>query len=99
MMGPMMLGPYGNNQLPPRIQAAFAFLYYARSVSNPQPVGLMQGDMQPDGDELDVDEKGVRQASLDVLRNFINGELTFEDPHCKAPEFDDDEDTREMEMA
>ncbi len=82
--------PPATEQVPPRVKVAFQALHYCRSVSDPTSVGLPAYESQPR--PLTPMERGVETAALNLVRNFLNGEIDFatEAPaqleHSETPE-------------
>lgn len=57
-------------QLPPRVRAAFAFVNFALHVTRPC-------DAEVTPRPLNEGEKAVEAAALEVLRNYLNGEMSY----------------------
>lgn len=65
------------DQIPPQVEVAFRAVAYCRSLTDPQSIGLPP--VASRSRSLTPMELGVESAALNVIRNYLNGEMTFRD--------------------
>ena len=81
--------PHSDNPIPPRVQAAQAFLNFALRIREPalfsvSDVPLARNDLSPR-------EQTTYEAALNVLLLYFRGEMDFGDvPSIRVKEDDDD---------
>jgi hypothetical protein len=71
--------PQSECVIPGKIQAAQTFLYYCQAVESNNACGALPGDAPRAGGELSSLENVTKNAALDLLRNYFNGEIDFAD--------------------
>lgn len=81
-MNPEFLPPPPSlNEVPAQIDVAFRVLFYCRSVSDPVSLAASGQESSPRGQlghsrrPLNPLEKGAENAALNLLRNYLSGEL------------------------
>lgn len=75
-------------ETPPKIDVAFRALAYCRSITDPGSVGLMAPARPQSGGPIQLMpfrrlselEQGVEAASLNLIRNWLNGETDLLPP-------------------
>ena len=72
---PRHLPPGFLNQVPAKIEIAFRALAYCRSVSDPHSVQGPDSGLAHGGRRLTSLEKGMEASALNLVRNYLNGEL------------------------
>jgi len=79
------MGRLDDTTLPPRVRAAFEFLYHARQVTE-------QLDASIPARSLSTLEKSVEGAALRTLQQYLLGEMDFAEPSApqvQAPKKDE----------
>jgi hypothetical protein len=66
--------PHDLNATPAKIEVALRALGYCRSLTDPQSMGLPTSSCRPTR-SLTALERGVESAALNVLRDYLNGEI------------------------
>ena len=66
--------PHDLNATPAKIEVALRTLGYCRSLTDPQSVGLPTSSCRPTR-SLTALERGVESAALNVIRDYLNGEI------------------------
>lgn len=78
---PLQALPSNLDEVPAKIDVALRMLHYCRSVTDPQSVGLAGqqrgalGHVARSGRALTQLEKGAENAALNLLRNYLTGEV------------------------
>ncbi len=71
-------GPcFTGDEIPPQVEIAFRAVAYCRSLTDPQSVGIAPAALPSRA--LTPMELGVESAALNVIRNYLNGEMTYRD--------------------
>lgn len=65
------------DETPPQVEVAFRAIAYCRSLTDPQSVGIPPSGLPSRA--LTRMELGVESAALNVIRNYLNGEMTYRD--------------------
>jgi hypothetical protein len=65
------------DEIPPQVEIAFRAVAYCRSLTDPQSIGLPP--VASRSRSLTAMELGVESAALNVIRNYLNGEMTYRD--------------------
>jgi hypothetical protein len=65
------------DEIPPQVEIAFRAIAYCRSLTDPQSVGIPPSGLPSRA--LTRMELGVESAALNVIRNYLNGEMTYRD--------------------
>lgn len=74
---PSHLPPRFLSQVPIKIEIAFRALGYCRSVSDPHSVQAAESCMPLGGRQLSTLEKGMEASALNLVRNYLNGEMSL----------------------
>ena len=94
MQFPIQVPVLSPEQTPPQVEVAFRAVAYCRSLADPQSVGLPPSARQ--SRSLTPMELGVESAALNVIRNYLNGEMTFRDYTSMAETASDDSPTPKL---
>jgi hypothetical protein len=79
---------FSPNEIPPQVEIAFRAVAYCRSLTDPQSIGIPSSEVPSRA--LSPMELGVEAAALNVIRNYLNGEMTYRDYTAKfEPEADE----------
>ncbi len=65
------------NEVPPQVEIAFRAVAYCRSLTDPQSLGIAPSALPSRA--LTPMELGVESAALNVIRNYLNGEMIYRD--------------------
>lgn len=68
---------FSPDQIPPQVEIAFRAIAYCRSLTDPQSVGIPPAGLPSRA--LTPMEIGVETAALNLIRNYLNGEMTYRD--------------------
>jgi len=66
---------FSPDEVPPQVEIAFRAIAYCRSLTDPQSVGIAPSALPSRA--LNPMELGVESAALNVIRNYLNGEMTY----------------------
>jgi len=77
MQFPIQVPVLSPEQIPPQVEIAFRAVAYCRSLTDPQSIGLPP--VASRSRALTPNELGVESAALNVIRNYLNGEMTYRD--------------------
>jgi len=72
---PRRIPPGFLNEVPVKIEVAFRALAYCRSVSDPHSIQHADPALPAIGRRLTGLEKGVEASALNLVRNYLNGEI------------------------
>jgi hypothetical protein len=94
MQFPIQVPVLSPEQTPPQVEVAFRAVAYCRSLTDPQSVGLPPSTRQ--SRSLTPMELGVESAALNVIRNYLNGEMTFREYTAMVEPSSDDAPVSEL---